>query len=217
MKTIAIIDDDIYIQSMLTILLEKNGYRTVSAYSGTEALLLVEKEMPDLVLLDLMLPGLMGEEVLKRINDIPVIVLSAKNDPKDKVWSLTEGAVDYMTKPFDNGELLARIKLRIKENFGNTPKVNSMGFTLDTVSYEISYGSRPLRLTPIEFTIMKMLILRDGGVITKSSLLECLALENPYCTESSLKQHISNLRRKIEKVSGKDKVESVWGVGFRLV
>ena len=202
---------------MLTILLEKNGYRTVSAYSGTEALLLVEKEMPDLVLLDLMLPGLMVEDVLKRINDIPVIVLSAKNDPKDKVWSLTEGAVDYMTKPFDNGELLARIKLRIKENFGNTPKVNSMGFTLDTVSYEISYGSRPLRLTPIEFTIMKMLILRDGGVITKSSLLECLALDNPYCTESSLKQHISNLRRKIEKVSGKDKVESVWGVGFRLV
>ena len=202
---------------MLTILLEKNGYRTVSAYSGTEALLLVEKEMPDLALLDLMLPGLMGEDVLKRINDIPVIVLSAKNDPKDKVWSLTEGAVDYMTKPFDNGELLARIKLRIKENFGNTPKVNSMGFTLDTVSYEISYGSRPLRLTPIEFTIMKMLILRDGGVITKSSLLECLALDNPYCTESSLKQHISNLRRKIEKVSGKDKVESVWGVGFRLV
>lgn len=88
MKTIAVIDDDEYISSFLSTLLEKNGYRVLKGYSGTEALLLIEKELPDLMLLDLMLPGLSGEEVLKRVKDIPVIVLSAKNTPKDKVDSL---------------------------------------------------------------------------------------------------------------------------------
>ena len=114
MKTIVVIDDDIYISSLISILLEKNGYRVIKGYSGTEALLLLEKERPDLVLLDLMLPGISGEEVLSKIKGIPVIVISAKDSPKDKVSSLLGGAVDYISKPFDNDELLARIALRLR-------------------------------------------------------------------------------------------------------
>lgn len=105
MKTIAVIDDDIYISNLVTTLLRKNGYRVINGYSGTEALLLLDKERPDLVLLDLMLPGISGEEVLSKLKDIPVIVVSAKDSPKDKVSSLLGGAVDYISKPFDNDQL----------------------------------------------------------------------------------------------------------------
>lgn len=137
MKTIAVIDDDEYISSFLSTLLEKSGYRVLKGYSGTEALLLIEKELPDLMLLDLMLPGLSGEEVLKRVKDIPVIVLSAKNTPKDKVDSLQCGAVDYVTKPFDSEELLLRIALRLRESSTKEKKLSSKGFELSEESKEI--------------------------------------------------------------------------------
>ncbi len=109
MKTIAIIDDDVQIGDVLTKILEKEGYGVIRAYSGTEALYLLSRKKPDLVLLDLMLPGLSGEEVLPHIKNIPVIVLSAKVDVQDKINLLLGGAADYMTKPFDPDELLARI------------------------------------------------------------------------------------------------------------
>ena len=114
MKTIAVIDDDIHIGNMLEEILAREGYGTLRAYSGTEALLLLERERPDLILLDLMLPGLSGEEVLKKISGIPVIVLSARAGIQDKVALLLGGAADYMTKPFDTRELLARIAVREK-------------------------------------------------------------------------------------------------------
>ena len=114
MKQIAIIDDDIYISSMLEELLVREGYGVLRAYSGTEALLLLEEKKPDLVLLDLMLPGLSGEEVLPHLAGIPVIVLSAKADVEDKVELLLGGAADYLTKPFDTRELLARIAVQLR-------------------------------------------------------------------------------------------------------
>ena len=217
MKTIAVIDDDEYISSFLSTLLEKNGYRVLKGYSGTEALLLIEKELPDLMLLDLMLPGLSGEEVLKRVKDIPVIVLSAKNTPKDKVDSLQCGAVDYVTKPFDSEELLLRIALRLREISTKEKKLSSKGFELSEESKEIKYKGETLRLTRTEYSILKQLMIMDGSTITKSSLLERISFDTPDCTESSLKQHISNLRKKVEKVTGYSAIENIWGVGFRLV
>ena len=115
MKLIAIIDDDIYIGDMLEEVLKGAGYETLRAYSGTEALLLLSQKTPDLILLGLMLPGLSGEEVLKHIANIPVIVLSAKGDVQDKISLLLGGAADYMTKPFDIGELLARIAVQLRK------------------------------------------------------------------------------------------------------
>ncbi|MDE6889757.1 MAG: response regulator transcription factor, partial [Eubacterium sp.] len=114
METIAIIDDDIYIGDMLEKVLKKEGYATLRAYSGTEALMLFERSRPGLILLDLMLPGLSGEELLEKIHDIPVIVISAKVDVSDKVNVLLQGACDYLTKPFDIQELLARITVQFR-------------------------------------------------------------------------------------------------------
>ena len=217
MKTIAVIDDDIYISSLISTLLEKNGYRVIKGYSGSEALLLLEKERPDLILLDLMLPGLSGEEVLSRIKEIPVIVVSAKDSPKDKVASLMGGAVDYVSKPFDNDEFLARITVRLRENEKKEKRLSSKGFELDEESREIRYKGEPLHLTRTEYSILKQLIIMDGSTITKSALLDRIFYDTPDCTESSLKQHVSNLRKKIVSLTGSDKIENVWGVGFRLI
>lgn len=122
MKTIAIIDDDLHIGDILTKILTQEGYAVLRAYSGTEALYLLTQKKPDLVLLDLMLPGLSGEEVLPHIHNIPVIVLSAKIDVEDKVNLLLGGAADYMTKPFDIKELLARITAQLRKNEIQTEK-----------------------------------------------------------------------------------------------
>ena len=115
MKTIAVIDDDVHIGNVLTELLNREGYDVLRAYSGTEALLLLERNRPDLILLDLMLPGLSGEEVLPRIQGIPTIVVSARADVQDKVNLLLGGAADYITKPFDTAELLARIAVQLRK------------------------------------------------------------------------------------------------------
>lgn len=218
MKTIAIIDDDEYIGNMLQRLLEQEGYQTLRAYSGTEALLLLERKRPDLVLLDLMLPGLSGEEVLTGIRGIPVIVVSAKASVDDKVNLLLGGAVDYITKPFDTRELLARIavSLRRTENeiFGETLKFE--GLTLDTSSHEVTAGGTQVRLTKTEYAILRLLMKNSGQVITKSKMLELISEDTPDCMESSLKVHVSNLRGKLREASGRDYIEAVWGIGFKL-
>lgn len=218
MKTIAIIDDDEYIGNMLQRLLEQEGYQTLRAYSGTEALLLLERKHPDLVLLDLMLPGLSGEEVLTGIRGIPVIVVSAKASVDDKVNLLLGGAVDYITKPFDTRELLARIavSLRRTENeiFGETLKFE--GLTLDTSSHEVTAGGTQVRLTKTEYAILRLLMKNSGQVITKSKMLELISEDTPDCMESSLKVHVSNLRGKLREASGRDYIEAVWGIGFKL-
>ena len=218
MKTIAVIDDDIYIGNMLEELLRGNGYDVLRAYSGTEALLLLTQNKPDLVLLDLMLPGLSGEEVLPKIKDIPVIILSAKVDVQDKVSLLLGGAADYMTKPFDTAELLARItvQLRKAESSAISSLISLGDLSLDASSHQVTVKSEPVRLTKTEYAILKLLIRNPNQVIAKPVILERISLDTPDCTESSLKQHISNLRKKLRDAGEKDYIESVWGIGFRL-
>ena len=208
MKTIAIIDDDIHIGDMLREVLVQEGYSVLRAYSGTEALYLLSQNKPDLVLLDLMLPGLSGEEVLPHIENIPVIVLSAKVDVQDKVNLLLGGAADYMTKPFDTKELLARItvQLRKAEHHGETK----------SLSVSLTVQEQPVKLTRTEYAILKLLMENPKQVISKSVLLDRISLDTPDCTERSLKQHISNLRKKMQDVSGVDYIETVWGIGFKL-
>ena len=219
MKTIAIIDDDIHIGDMLREVLVQEGYSVLRAYSGTEALYLLSQNKPDLVLLDLMLPGLSGEEVLPHIENIPVIVLSAKVDVQDKVNLLLGGAADYMTKPFDTKELLARItvQLRKAEQHGETKSLSVGDLVLDMVSLSLTVQEQPVKLTRTEYAILKT---ADGKipkqVISKSVLLDRISLDTPDCTERSLKQHISNLRKKMQDVSGVDYIETVWGIGFKL-
>lgn len=218
MKTIAVIDDDIYIGNMLEELLRGNSYDVLRAYSGTEAVLLLSQSKPDLVLLDLMLPGLSGEEVLPHIENIPVIVLSAKVDVQDKVNLLLGGAADYMTKPFDTKELLARItvQLRKTEQHGETKSLSVDDLVLDLLSLSLTVQGQAVKLTRTEYAILKLLMENPKQVIARSVLLDKISLDTPDCTERSLKQHISNLRKKMQDVSGVDYIETVWGIGFKL-
>ncbi len=215
---VLIIDDDVYIGNMLEEVLKKENYTVLRAYSGTEALLLLSNRRPDLVLLDLMLPGLSGEEVLPKIEGIPVIVVSAKVGIDDKIKLLLDGAADYLTKPFDMKELLARItvQLRHKVASGNATHLVYEDIRLDSVTHEILAGEIPVKLTKTEFAILKLLMQNPRQVISKSRMLDLISLDTPDCMESSLKVHASNLRNKLRSVTGKDYIEAVWGIGFKL-
>ena len=218
MKRILIVDDDAHIGNMLEETLVREGYDVTRAYSGTEALLQLKQARPDLILLDLMLPGLSGEEVLSKLEGVPVIVVSAKLDVQDKVNLLLGGAADYLTKPFDVQELLARIAVQLRKNrasSGNT--LLSFGeLTLDPASLCASVNGHPVKLTRTECAILKLLMVNPRQVITRSMLLDRISLDTPDCTERSLKQHVSNLRKKLMDAGAPDCIETVWGIGFKL-
>ncbi len=218
MQTILIIDDDTYISNMLYDLLTREGYRVLRAYSGTEALLLLDKDRADLALLDLMLPGLSGEELLPKLSGIPVIVVSAKVDVPGKVNLLLSGAVDYITKPFDTRELLARIAVQLRRHSGPAAGtvLSFMDLELDTGSHGVTVIGQPVKLTKTEYAILKCLLQNPSQVVTKSHLLDLISVDTPDCVESSLKVHISNLRRKLREVNGRDYIEAVWGIGFKM-
>ena len=188
------------------------------AYSGTEALLLLKDSRPDLVLLDLMLPGLSGEEVLPQLRGIPVIVVSAKATVQDKVNLLLGGAADYLTKPFDTAELLARVAVRLRERAASPlGEVYTCGrLSLDTASHTVLAAGEPVLLTRTEYAILKLLMQNPGQVLAKSTLLDRISADTPDCTERSLKQHVNNLRHKLAAKIGEDCIEAVWGIGFRL-
>lgn len=217
MALIAIIDDDKYINDMLADLLGREGYGVLRAFSGTEAVYLLSENKPDLVLLDLMMPGLSGEEVLPKIKGIPVIVMSAKANVQNKVSLLLDGAADYITKPFDTRELLARIVVQLRKSQAeNSDTLTYGGITLRTDLHEVLAEGNTVRLTKTEFAILKLLMLNPNQVITKSTILDRISEDTPDCVESSLKVHISNLRRKLRETTGKEYIEAVWGIGFKL-
>lgn len=218
MKTIAVIDDDIHIGNLVEEVLHKEGYQVMRAYSGTEAVMLLSQNTPDLVLLDLMLPGLSGEEVLPHIKDIPVIVVSAKVDVQDKVSLLMNGAADYITKPFDMSELLARIAVQLRRTSVSEPKdvLSANGLVLSLSSHSVAAADQTVHLTRTEFAILKLLMQNPEQVIARSILLDNICEDTPDCTENSLRQHVSNLRKKLRDASGKEYIEAIWGIGFRL-
>lgn len=218
MIKIAVIDDDVYIGDLLEELLLREGYQVLRAYSGTEALLLLSSIRPDLVLLDLMLPGLSGEDVLAQINGIPVVILSAKTDVQDKVNLLLGGAADYVTKPFDTEELLARISVQLRNAALSVsqPVLAFEDLTLHVDTHQVQHGDHFIRLTKTEYAILKLLMQNPQQVITKSQILERIAKDTLDCMESSLKVHISNLRKKLREYSEKDYIEAVWGIGFKM-
>lgn len=218
MQTILIIDDDVAIGNLEQDVLERAGYFVLRAYSGSEALLLLKNVRPNLILLDLMLPGISGEEVLSKIKGIPVIVISAKISVQDKVNLLLGGAADYMTKPFDIKELLARVSVRLREYSNSTVSAvyNCGDIMLDTTSHQVTVCGNQVLLTRTEYAILKLLMQNSGQVLAKSVLLDRIGVDTPDCTESSLKTHICHLRGKLKAVADKDYIDSIWGIGFRL-
>lgn len=214
---ILVIDDDLHIGNLLEEVLTREGYSVSRAYSGTEALMLADEVQPDLVLLDLMLPGLSGEELLPKLDGVPVIVVSAKAGVDSKVDLLLGGAADYVTKPFDIRELLARVTVQLRDGARREKDRLSYGkLSLHTQLHCAYYEGSEIRLTPTEYAILRQLMRNPSQVLTKSQLLERLSMDTPDCTESSLKMHISNLRKKLRAVSGREYVDAVWGIGFKL-
>lgn len=218
MPKILIIDDDVRICTLLEETLVNEGYTVYKAFSGTEALLVLSKNKPDLILLDLMLPGLSGEELLPHIKDIPVIVVSAKVDTADKVGLLLGGAVDYITKPFDIDELLARVTVQLR-NRANAVSFSMLSYheiNLNVDTHIVTIGDQEIKLTRTEYAILKLLMQNSEQVVAKLTILEKINEDTPDCTEDSLKIHVHNLRKKLKAVSGKDYISAVWGIGFML-
>ncbi len=215
MKQLFIVDDDIDIGNLLEEALTKEGYAVARAYSGTEAVLYLAQNTPDLMLLDLMLPGLSGEDVLEKASGVPTIVVSAKGETSDKVSLLMAGACDYITKPFSVSELVARVAVRLREHEGCAKMLRGGGIELDTTARQVCVAGEEIKLTRTEFALLKTLMQHPNAVVTKSALLDRIALDTPDCTEASLKMHISNLRKKL-KAADSDPVEAIWGIGFRF-
>lgn len=217
MSHILVVDDDICIGNLLQEALESEGYRVSRAYSGTEAVLALERGRPDLILLDLMLPGLSGEAVLPKLAGVPVIVVSAKADVDSKAALLLEGAADYVAKPFALRELLARVAVRLREAPAREGGTVSFGpLRLDADARWVAVDGAEVRLTRTEYAILRLLMASPSRVITKSRLLDEIARDTPDCTESSLKTHVSNLRKKLRDAGAGDCIESVWGIGFKM-
>ena len=218
MSRILIVEDDEDIGAVLQKELMKDGYEVLRAVTGTEGRMMLGTN-PDLILMDLMLPGLTGEELLTHIpKETPVIAVSARSSVDDKVSLLSSGCVDYITKPFDIKELKARViaALRTVENKRSSNVITCGYMTIDTDKHEVKIEGKELKLTRTEYAILKMLASGDGRVISKSELLDLIKSETPDCTESSVKVHVSNLRKKIKEITDIEYVEAVWGIGFKL-
>lgn len=227
MYSVLIVEDDGTINGLLRETLEKEGYECTQAFSGTEAQMLLSMHSYHLVLLDLMLPGLCGEEVLKEVRkqgNTPVIVLTAKDTIDDKVDVLRGGADDYVTKPFDIKEVLARVEVQIRRTEDSqvnpqkkVEKLQYEGLELDRERFQIVVcGTEIPKITKQEFAILELLMKYPKKVFGKEEIFE-YAWDEPYMGETkTLDVHISNIRKKLKKVTEKEYIETVWGIGYRL-
>ena len=219
MKNILIVEDNVDIHNLIKEVLEKEHYRVLSSYTGTEAMKIVENERIDLILLDLMLPEINGEEIVKKVKDIPIIIISAKISTEDKLNVLTNCANYYITKPFNLEELLARIKVQLridnKKEKNEDLTYKDMKLSKEDV-HTLYVKEKSIYLTKTEYAILKQLLINPRNVITKTKLLEQLSEDSLYCDESSLKVHISNIRKKIKTVTTDEYIEAVWGIGFKM-
>lgn len=229
---ILVVEDDDDISHMLKELLEQNGYKTAQAFSGTEALLYIEKQCPRAMLLDLMLPGMNGEELLSRIKkeypSIAVIIASAKEETKIRVSMLRAGADDYITKPFDTDELLARLEavLRrsasvreeaVKQIRGEKKKLQYKDLVMEPEDFKVTVAGEEIKLTRREFLILELMMENPGKVFTKSNIYESVWNEEFLGEDNAVNVHISNIRQKIAKVKkGENYIETVWGIGFKM-
>lgn len=220
MKNILIVEDDITIHNLLNELLRDNDYNTYDAFSGTEAIMILNdnQEKIDLILLDLMIPGLTGEEIIKKVKNIPIIVLSAKLSVSDKVNALSTGANDYITKPFNNDELLSRIsvQLRINNTNNSSSELVYKDMKLNDDLHTVTINNKSVNFTNTEYAIIRKLLLNPHQIISKSKLIDMLLSEEQDGSENSLKVHISNMRKKIRNITNDEYIESVWGIGFKM-
>ncbi|MBC2160505.1 response regulator transcription factor [Listeria booriae] len=220
---ILIAEDDNDINHLIYEVLTREGYTVTQAFSGTEAKLHWNNEAFDLLLCDLMLPGMTGEELIAEIiakQSASIIVISAKNTIMDKVDLLKLGASDYITKPFDIEELLARVEVQLRKTTTEESVNESLswqGLTLSTDRYNAQIDGQDIRLTAREFSILKLLISNPKKVFTKENIFSSVWGETEYIDENTVNVHMSNIRSKLNKAKpDRDYIETVWGIGFKM-
>lgn len=223
-ETILLVDDDAALLEVTSIVLASEGYKVLTAEDGAEALRVVGQERLDLVVLDVMLPRTSGFEVLQKIrgqSDVPVVMLTAKSQSVDKVVGLELGADDYITKPFDTKELLARIKAIFRrfgrqEGTGRDGVIKLGPLELDPTGYTVSRAGEPLDLTPTEFKILALLMRRPGQAFTRTQISDAVSTGQQYLASRYIDVHISRLRAKIERDPSKPGIiQTVPSVGYR--
>lgn len=225
-KNILVVEDDDDINNMLCALLEQNGYKPIPVFSGTEALMQFKQEPINLVLLDLMLPGKSGEGVLCEIREfsqIPVIAITAISSKETIISTLKHGANDYIAKPFDNGELLARIQVQLRQSSFNSNSIDDeivkyKDLILNIENYDVTMDNQSIQLSKREYEILRIMMENPKKVFTKNNLYESVWKDEYVGDDNTINVHISNIRSKISKLRPAEKyIQTVWGIGYKLV
>ncbi|WP_407272520.1 response regulator transcription factor [Radiobacillus sp. PE A8.2] len=222
-KRILIIEDDQEISMLLSLIMTKSQLESVAAYSGTEGLLQLQNNSFDLILLDLMLPGKSGEELIREIRDnssIPIIVISAKSDMKNKVHVLQMGADDYITKPFHQEEVIARVEVQLrKSSFHRTEptEIRWRGLINNMDKRFVTINGIELQLTNAEFDILTFFMDNPERALSKKEIYESIWKGTYYGDDNTISVHVSNLRKKISDITTEDYIKTIWGVGFKLL
>lgn len=226
MYTVLVCDDDKAILDSLEIYLKQEGYRVLKADNGIKALALIEENEVHCCILDIMMPGLDGLNTtlkLREKNNIPIILLSAKSEDTDKITGLTFGADDYVTKPFNPLELLARVKSQIRRytRLGSMEVregvITTDGLSLDTVAKEVTVDGEPVKLTATELKILEVLMENMGRILSASQIYEKVWEEPAYNSEKTVTVHIRRIREKIEINPKEPKyLKVVWGIGYKI-
>ena len=225
MATVLIVDDDPKIRELLRLYVEREGHRAAFAADGPEALVVAAQSNPDLVLLDVMLPGLDGFEVcrqLRELSDVPVVLLTARSGDSDKVVGLDIGADDYVVKPFSPRELMARVRVQLRRRRPPTkeePVLAADGLTLDPNAVEVTLGGRPISITPAEFRILHALMRRAGRVFSRDELIGALhGDDDPGIIDRTIDVHLGRLRRKLgDDAAAPRFIGTVRTIGYKFV
>ena len=224
---ILVVEDDRSVNNLITTILKTHDYRYLTALNGAEAVLEASSHNPDIVLLDLGLPDTDGVDIIKKIrtwSNMPIIVISARNEDKDKIEALDAGADDYVTKPFNPLELVARVKSQLRRytKLGNLPAEDSQvyrtgGLMVDDDRKEVTVDGEPVKLTPMEYNILLLLIRNQGKVFSINQIYESIWNEDAYGAENTVAVHIRHIREKIE-INPKEPryLKVVWGIGYKL-
>ncbi|PPD57818.1 response regulator transcription factor [Dehalogenimonas etheniformans] len=221
-KKILVVDDEQKIVDIVRAYLEREGFRVLTAYDGETALKVFRQDKPDLIVLDLMLPKLSGNDVcriIRKESEVPIIMLTARDELTDKIVGLEIGADDYLTKPFEGRELVARVKaiLRRTEPRASVPLVRCGDITVDTERRQVKVRDRIIELTTTEFELLKLLASYPGKVFSRTDLLDRLQGDAYEGYERTIDSHIKNLRRKIEPdVDKPSYIHTIYGAGYKL-
>ena len=221
-KRVLVVDDDAKTVELVKLYLKRDGYRVLTAYDGIEALRLAREGHPDLIVLDLMLPGIDGLEICRTLrteSDVPVIMLTAKTTDQDKLVGLDLGADDYVTKPFSPRELAARVRAVLRRLPGERgpDQIKHGELTVNFLKHEAFLGGKPLNLTTVEFKLLAALVKEPGRVFSRAQLIENALGHDFEGFDRTIDVHILNLRRKLEPEPGHPKyVKTVYGAGYKL-